>query len=193
MVSRLLNSGLKNWVSQTISKVFGGTGNFDLTFRDRPKSEMPDPTVLGYYNMNMSSFSGNVTNPYMYGNIILDLNKDDLPGMPQELIATVIMHESIHAYLATRGDTRDVILHHSAMAQSYRSTIIAGLKELFPSISDADANSLAWEGLFATYEFSIQRLRDMQSQLDPNTPTYKTIKTLLDYQNKQKGTASGCP
>jgi hypothetical protein len=193
MVNRLLTAQLKNWVSQTVSKVFGGSGNFNLIIKEAPRGSMPQSTngsiIYGHYNPQESTF-GMRNGVVMGGTLVIDLNVDDLPKVPQELIALVIMHETLHAYLVVRGGP-DLLLQHSTMAQTYRAKMIEGLKELFPTMSDADASALSWEGLQETFEWNMNKLRDYQN-MNPNNPTYNILKTLLDYQDNLKGTPSGC-
>ncbi|MVT10596.1 hypothetical protein [Chitinophaga tropicalis] len=185
VINDLLNKGLKNKISKLINRIFGGNGNLDITFREKPATDFPS-SVLGELDTQDTQFFGQRTDPTFGGEVYINLNRDSLAGKPKELLATVVLHECIHAYLAQRGNPR-LLLQHDLMADSYRGDIAQALKELFPSISDTDAAALSWEGLTETYAWNLNQLRDIQA-LHPENIAYNQIITLLSYQNGIKGT-----
>ena len=83
-----------------------------------------------------------------YCKINIDLNINILSDAAGEYIAATMFHEAIHAILAANSRMSD--LDHQTIAELYISKIVAGIQELYPSISLEDADSLAWGGLQET-------------------------------------------
>lgn len=184
---RVLSNKLDNWVATTLDSLGGLGGNYNFYFREDTVGSFPDPTVLGEYRARESTFSGPPSNPKLYGNIVIALNVDSLPGKPIELITLAIYHEIIHGVLAI--NQVNLNLHHETMANFYRGKLFGALKELFPSMSDRDANALAWLGLYRTFEWADVRLKDFQNY----TGISKELSDKAqDYVRGGAGTASGC-
>jgi hypothetical protein len=100
------------------------------------------------------------------------LNNDALVGASQEYIAATIMHETIHALLASQGK-RGELLHHTEMVTSYINPMVDALRYSF-LMSREDALALAWGGLGDTSAW--QALPQAQKQnIINNNSRYKNV------------------
>ncbi|PWK75302.1 hypothetical protein LX99_03795 [Mucilaginibacter oryzae] len=151
MVDSTMVSGISNQINSLIKDVFGGTEKLNLTFVDNVTLASG---VEGHTEMNggFDDF-GNL-------NIQIQLNKDELPGYSQQYIATVIMHEALHAYLEAKGvDPKN---QHENIIIDYVNKMSASLKIMFPGLTLSDAKNLSLGGLDQTTTFLYTVARDMK-------------------------------
>jgi hypothetical protein len=83
-----------------------------------------------------------------------------LPHYSQQFIATVIIHESLHAYLTTINYLG--ALQHETIATTFVTQMALDLQQMFPELSDADAKNLALGGLEGTDTFKNTIATDMK-------------------------------
>jgi hypothetical protein len=183
-----MNAQLKNKISTTVNKIFGGSSNVNVVFRERPAADFA-AGQLGRINYQETYFNGPPNKPFVAGQVMLELNVDSLKHASQELISTVILHEAIHGFLAWRGFER-VISHHETMAEAYRDAITNAMGELYPNMPLGDRQALSWAGLIETYQWKLTEVRAMQDQ---NVNIRAILQLVIDHQDGVKGTASGCP
>jgi hypothetical protein len=151
MVNSTINADITSQINTLIQKVFGGTEKINLKFVDNVPL---NSGVEGHTEMNGGfDANGNL-------NIVIQLNKNELPHYSQQYIATVIMHESLHAYLESKGvDPKN---QHENIIIDYVTKMAASLQQMFPGLEDADAKNLSLGGLDQTTTFLYTVARDMQ-------------------------------
>lgn len=141
MVDATINANVNTQVNSLIQSVFGGSTTTNLTFID--------VTNLNNSDDGYAPFNGNIVNGTM--NAEVQLNANTLPHYSQEYIARVIMHESLHTYLDANNMLSEY--QHEEMMVTYISQMANSLRQMFPSLSMPDAQSLALGGLQATPTF----------------------------------------
>lgn len=110
------------------------------------------------------------------------LNANVLPNASQEIIVSTILHEVLHAYL---GYSRSSSLFndHEEMANEYINLMMTSLQNLFPNMSNKDAEALSWGGLHKTSAW--------QNLVNGNPTKANEITQInKDYADGNKGT--GC-
>lgn len=151
MVDATINANISTVINSLIQKVFNGSSYVNATYIDgtdlQPGQEgfTPPPSSL--------DANGNLT-------ITIKLNRNELPHYSQQFIATVIMHESLHAYLTTINNLG--ALQHETIATTFVTQMALDLQQMFPGLSDADAKNLALGGLEATDTFKNTIAKDMK-------------------------------
>ncbi len=73
-----------------------------------------------------------------------------MPDVSQEGVVSILIHEILHAYLSYNSLlNKEPINHHETMAAKFIDPMADFFQQLF-GISQFDAYSLAWAGLFYT-------------------------------------------
>ncbi|MBB5396354.1 hypothetical protein [Mucilaginibacter sp. AK015] len=141
MVDAVINKDITTVINAMIQNVFGGSSKVNIKYIDAPLN----PGQEGYTPPPSSlDPDGNLT-------ITVQLNKNELPNYSQEFISTVIIHESIHAYLTTIGTFGK--LQHETIATVFANQMALDLRQMYPNLSESDAKYLAWGGLTMTDDF----------------------------------------
>jgi hypothetical protein len=142
MVGAVINKDVTTVVNELIQNVFGGSAKVNITYSD---ALTLNTGQLGFTPPPASlDANGNLT-------ITVYLNKAELPNASQEFISTVIIHESLHAYLTTTGSLGQ--LQHNTIASTFASQMALDLRQMFPGLTVNDASNLAWGGLQSTPDF----------------------------------------
>ncbi|NSL88828.1 hypothetical protein ECE50_018440 [Chitinophaga sp. Mgbs1] len=186
------NAKLTNLIKTTISSVFGGkNSNIDLIFREKHQGDFLDGVLGEYDKVESHVRPASNNNPELVGEMFINLNVDALPSRPKEVIATVILHESLHAYLAQEGIKFELswVNQHETMAVKYVEKIGAALREIFPNISQTDSEALGWMGLQETMSWSANTFADLKNR---DNKFYNKVYPILEYQDGKRGTPSGC-
>jgi hypothetical protein len=169
MVNATINRNLTTVVNTLIQKVFNTSTKVNLTFSD----SMPlDDKIMGYTPPSNFDANGNL-------NLTVNLNKDKLPNYSQEYIATVIIHESLHAYLTTTNNLGT--WQHWNIATTFATQMSVDLQQMFPNLQGPDATNLSWSGLESTDAFQQTIGNDLTAQGN-------YVATLLAYTSGSKGT-----
>jgi hypothetical protein len=150
MVDATILAGVSNQVNTLITSVFGGSEKLNLTFVDNVSLASG---VEGHTEMNGGfDANGNL-------NITIQLNQSTLPNYSQQFVATVIMHEALHAYLEAKGvDPKN---QHENIIIDYVNKMSASLTTMFPGIPPMDAKNLSLGGLDQTTTFLYTVAKDM--------------------------------
>lgn len=150
MVDATILAGVSNQINTLITSVFGGSEKLNLTFVDNVALASG---VEGHTEMNGGFDSyGNL-------NVTIQLNKSTLPNYSQQYVATVIMHEALHAYLEAKGvDPKN---QHENIIIDYVNKMSASLTTMFPGIPPNDAKNLSLGGLDQTTTFLYTVAKDM--------------------------------
>lgn len=135
MVTKVVYENLENQISHIINQVFENSELFDLSFHevtDLPTTTLGEAIVTHQDN----------------GRILADvfLNVNILPNASQEIIVSTIIHEVLHAYLGYSRNSQP-FNDHEEMANEYRGLTKNSLQNLFPNLSNKDAEALSWGGL----------------------------------------------
>lgn len=138
MVTKVVYENLDNQISHIINQVFENSELFDLSFHevtDLPTITLGEAIVTHQDN----------------GRILADvfLNVNILPNASQEIIVSTIIHEVLHAYLGYSRNSQ-LFNDHEEMANEYRGLMKNSLQNLFPNLSNKDAEALSWGGLHET-------------------------------------------
>jgi len=140
MVADIIKKDIKFNVNETLNSIFNTNKDFNLNFKDMPLSSNTDGVT--------DLISGNTQLGAL--NIEITLNSSTLPNASKEYIAATILHESLHAYFRYNN----AILDHQVMSTNYIGWFEKSMKNMFPNLSDYDNESLAWGGLYTTFEWS---------------------------------------
>ena len=85
----------------------------------------------------------------------ITLNYATLPSASEEYIATVTMHEALHAcWRFVSGSTIEDDKDHQKISENSNSFFNTAMKQKLPTISDVDNEALAWGRLHTTKEWS---------------------------------------
>lgn len=95
-----------------------------------------------------------------------------MTGASQNYIAATILHETIHALLASQGKTNE-LMHHNDMANQYVYKMAHALELTF-LMSNEHATALAWGGLGDSSAWQSLSPQQQQNILDINA-YYKNI------------------
>jgi hypothetical protein len=138
MVIKAVYENLDNQISHIINQVFENSELFDLSFHE--VSHLP-ATTLG------QAMVTHLDNGRVLADVFLNVNV--LPNASQEIIVSTIIHEVLHAYLGYSRSSQ-LFNDHEEMANEYRGLMKAALQNLFPNLSNKDAEALSWGGLHET-------------------------------------------
>ncbi len=135
---------LKGQVNNLITKNIGSdiVGRFNSLFgknETRPFITFTERNA----GMNAASARCNKTGP---GSYELWLNKDILPNASQEYLATVVIHEILHALMYENGVAAG--LQHDAMLVAFITEMTFSVQGVFPNLSNNDARSMVLAGLY---------------------------------------------
>lgn len=167
VVNELIQKDCKNELSSMINQIFNASPELDIVIDGRST-----------FSNDIDGDASTQLGGNGYCRINIDLNTNILPGAAKEYIAATMFHESIHAYLSATDRMSD--LDHQVIAETYISKMVAGIQELYPSISLQDAEALAWGGLQKTSAWAA-----LQSS-DPANANM-IIQTNNNYRNGQVG------
>lgn len=168
-VDYALNNGLKNELSKTIQKVFGGPG-WD------PRLDIMDYDPLT--GKNPQDLDGQASFNPITNVAHIQLNRPVLKTAAKEYIAVTLLHEAIHTVMEYKGKTYD--LDHSDMALFYVEKLADALIEMFPSLPREDAIAMSWGGLSQTTSwFYLQRTNTALAN--------KYVNINNQYRNNNKG------
>jgi hypothetical protein len=138
MVIKAVYENLDNQISHIINQVFENSELFDLSFHE--VSDLPD-TTLG------QAMVTHLDNGRVLADVFLNVNV--LPNASQEIIVSTIIHEVLHAYLGYSRNSQ-LFNDHEEMANEYIGLMKGALQNLFPNLSNKDAEALSWGGLHET-------------------------------------------
>jgi hypothetical protein len=150
MVNATMRANVNTQISSLIASVFGVSPQVNIYYFD--VTTLPSG-VEGHTNSFNLDVEGNI-------NIRFDLNQNSLPNASQQYIATVIMHEAMHAYLMANGVPD--FLQHEDIAKTYVTKMATSLQQMFPGINSSDATNLALGGLQTTDTFKNTIANDLQ-------------------------------
>jgi hypothetical protein len=182
----LLTQNINNTIGNLIDSTFNVSAKVNITYKQS--------TTLANTRMGNTPTPTQTTinaNGDTVFNITVYLNENVLPGASQELAAITMLHEGLHGYFEYYGVAPgDALAQHSLMAVKYVNLLRASLKSAFPSIIDADANSLI---LFEMANIATSSPSAFSSLAAAYSITPTTIvNTGNAYLNHTKGTTTPC-
>ena len=137
----LINDDLNGQVANIIQNVFGSSANINLDFEEAPNTATNAPPATS------SIPSTGMINGVKTYNETITLNSSQVSGPSQEYLASVIIHEVLHAWLNYNNTYyQNQFRQHESIAQNYVAAVRDLLQQEF-DIDDHDANSLIMEGL----------------------------------------------
>ncbi|ANI89268.1 hypothetical protein A9P82_08170 [Arachidicoccus ginsenosidimutans] len=132
--------GANDSIVNLVKNVFGTSATVNLIFKEVSGLTSADGTkqVLG-----RTDYTNNGKQDTIY------LNSSLLNGTSQEYIASVIIHEMTHAYLANTNPTEfyNQLASHKEMAIDYIGKFVATLTHLYPTLPEKNAAALCIQGL----------------------------------------------
>jgi hypothetical protein len=161
MVQNSLNNNLQNKVSTTVNSTFGSNFNLDLIF----------------YDSNLGSTDMGTTNSSISGDfcrIEITINTS-LTSSSQEYIAATIFHEAFHSMVIVSQTPTNAnnANSHEILAQAVNfQKMVSALKEMFPNLSNNDAEYLTWGGLEGTQAYS-QLSQSIKNNISLTNQQYK--------------------
>jgi hypothetical protein len=171
MVEAAISRNIEFDLQNSMNRIFGNNANFNLTFNDNPKN-LIDPTDDGETTPTYTdAYIQAGTNRTIITGMDIDitLNSKILSGSSQEFVTATILHEALHAYFRTIGTMDD----HNVMVIQYIPWFESTLKAIYPSMSDSDAQALAFGGLTQTMAMSVSSYSGQKSFLDNINNIYK--------------------
>lgn len=138
MVTKAVYENINNQISRIINLIFQNSEKFDLGFHE--VNDLPD-TTLGEARVD------HLSNGRILADIFLNVNV--LKNSSQEMIISTIFHEVLHAYLGY-SRSQELFYDHEEMANEYLNLMTNALQNLFPYISNKNAQALSWGGLSET-------------------------------------------
>ncbi len=143
VVEHIMTSGAKNIITNTLNNIFAVSTKLNLTFQD---SANLAPGADGNANARTRAIFSNGGI-----NVTITLNQNYLVGASNEYIASTIVHEIIHAYLAVYPTLLGNINEHLEMGENYVNQMSAAIIDFYPNLSKTVAYSLVLDGLATFY------------------------------------------
>jgi len=156
MVNATINTDINTKVNKLIQDVFASSQKLHLSFVDNVP--LPNGVEGQTEPPHEPDADGNL-------NVQIQLNSNSLPNYSQEFIATVIMHEALHAFML--ANNINPISQHNIMVK-YVGKMGASLQTMFGNasvpggLSDDDARNLALGGLSGTDSFKTSIATDLK-------------------------------
>lgn len=183
MVDKIIKKDIEFAIEETLLSIFGESNKFNIFY-----SETTDLEDYNFGRAIPSNLQINNQGQYITMDINVKLNVKTLPNSSQEFITTVIIHESIHAYLNYKGFIFNPN-QHDIMLSNY-ITLMANYLTTNFQISDKDAYALSFSGLHDAYKNSLnnQSWQNIKDKLGSKLTTESERLNLLDqYQSGYKG------
>ncbi|MFE7086216.1 hypothetical protein ACFU8T_09585 [Sphingobacterium spiritivorum] len=140
VVDEIISNDIASLTNECLLEVFKQNDKVNLRFYET--TALPDLTS-GIAKTTYTSGS-----PYM--DVDIELNVNTLPNASQEYIALTTLHESIHAYLYTKGYFNQAISQHDVMWSSYIDVMAGYLNRNYGTDINV-ARTLATDGLYGTF------------------------------------------
>ncbi|WP_293914297.1 MULTISPECIES: acyl carrier protein [unclassified Sphingobacterium] len=176
MVNEIINKNISTFTNDRLFDIFKQNGLVNLKFTQ--STNLPELTG------GIASTTIRSGDPRL--DVEVKLNVNTLPNASQEYIATVVIHESIHAYLYTKGVANNLIQNHDVMWANYTEIIAGYLNQNYGTNID-EARVLATEGLQETFQ-SIQLNKIYANQKNKtDLPSVQREELIQKYRKGQKG------
>ena len=140
VVDEIISNDIASLTNECLLEVFKQNDKVNLRFYET--TGLPD-LLSGVAKTEYRSGS-----PYM--DVDIELNVNTLPKASQEYIALTTLHESIHAYLYTKGYFNQAISQHDVMWSSYIDVMAGYLNRNYGTDMNV-ARTLATDGLYGTF------------------------------------------
>ncbi|MNE11552.1 hypothetical protein D3C80_1043160 [compost metagenome] len=183
MVDEVVNKDIAFKANETLKSIFGANEKINIIFNESTDLESDvngnaKPSRIVYDNQ------GKIAEI----DIDINLNLNNLPSSSQEYIATVVVHESIHAYLDFKGFSYNTN-QHDIMLKDYVGVIANYLINNF-NTPVQDAYSVAFGGLYEAFQNSLnnQTWSSIEATLGNKLPSLNDRSRILaDYELGYKG------
>ena len=180
VLTSLINKNLKNDITNLINNTFNVNDNIHLEY----KESLVFPTnKLGQTSISLNDVSNGVRNFAA----VIQLNSNVLSGSSQEYIAATMIHEALHAYFQYDNLLYDNgVGQHLLMAINYVDDMRNCLKEVFPNLSNNDANALIINGFSQIQSYQPANFDEILDHYNLSLDDVVSIRD--DYQNGTTGT-----
>ncbi|MGJ1267022.1 hypothetical protein ACR78G_07520 [Sphingobacterium spiritivorum] len=179
MVDKIIKKDIEFTIEETLLSIFGENNDFNIIYNES-KTLRED----NHGRAIPSNFKINNQGQYTGMDINIELNVNTLPNSSQEFITTVIVHESIHAYLNYKGFVY-ATNQHDIMLTNYISLMANYLSNKF-EIPIKDAYALSMGGL--QNSINDQILQNLKNKLGQQFPNNNERLNLQDqYRSGYKG------
>lgn len=133
VIKKLVNKEMTNDINKAILDIFEAKTDINLYIDE---------------DVNLGNTPGRTkaTREFNSLNVTISLNPN-LTNSASEYITSVLYHEAMHAYLNVNTTMIDDLEHHVEIAENYTGWLKDALIEIYPKISNRDANALALRGL----------------------------------------------
>lgn len=166
MVQYSIDKNIQINIKESVNSIFNINDDFDLVYEDNyslPDSIDGETSVISY------GFSPNRLASSRTMSIKIGLNSKKLPNSSKEYITATILHEALHAYFRYTG----TILDHNNMADNYLNWFKVSVKNIYPNMSDSDAEFLGWRGLSETWRWQNTLDKNIQDNIIDINKRYK--------------------
>ncbi|MGY5255437.1 hypothetical protein [Sphingobacterium spiritivorum] len=176
IVDEVISNDIASLTNECLLDVFKQNDKINLRFYET--SRLPDLTA-GIASTTFTSGTSNL-------DVKIELNANTLPNASQEYVALAVVHESIHAYLYTKGFFTTMIDQHDMMWSSYIDVIAGYLNQQYGTDMNV-ARTLATDGLQNTFGSKI--LDSTYEGLKMKTGTPIDVRAVIaeDYRTGKRG------
>ncbi|MFE7085559.1 SprT-like domain-containing protein [Sphingobacterium spiritivorum] len=176
IVDEVISNDIASLTNECLLDVFKQNDKINLRFYETTR--LPDLTA-GIASTTFTSGTSNL-------DVKIELNANTLPNASQEYVALAVVHESIHAYLYTKGFFTTMIDQHDMMWSSYIDVIAGYLNQQYGTDMNV-ARTLATDGLQNTFGSKILESTYEGLNLKTGEPAEKRGIIATQYRNGQKG------
>jgi len=147
-VDNLIASNVRSATHEILIDVFNQGDDFNLDFYE---TNMLPPDIHGQASVKLDNYANGVPGKM---NVKIDLNVNTLPKSSQEYVALTVIHETIHAYLYSKGFLTTTVGQHEMMWASYIDVMANYLNSNY-GMNLNEAKILATDGLQNTFQSKI--------------------------------------
>jgi len=161
-LAELSMGSLTNYVAELLKTCYESDKMIDAVFLEAPAADFPTPFHDG--KTSGQEAGGGLQDPNRFIALEITINSEIANGSKEYVTATII-HEIIHGYykILYGRESTDPWDHGQMAGDNYFNKMKFSLMEIFPNMSDVDAQALVWIGLQTTDQYQNKPLAEKNS------------------------------
>lgn len=161
-LAELAMGNLTNYIADLLKTCYESDKMVEVNFSEGPSTDFPDLFHDGITDGTEAGDS--ISDPARFVRINTKLNTAIASGSKEYVSATII-HEIIHGYYKVEygRESTNPWDHGQMVGDLYFNRMKYALQELFPGLSDIDAQALVWIGLQDTDQYKNKPLSEKNS------------------------------
>lgn len=179
-VDNLIASNVRSATREILIDVFNQGDDFNLDFYET--STLPSD-IHGQASVKLDNYANGVPGKM---NVKIDLNVNTLPKASREYVALTVIHETIHAYLYSKGFLTKTVAQHDMMWASYIDVMANYLNSNY-GMNLNEAKVLATDGLHNTFQSKIDDKIYNDLNNNGSIPSDQRAKIATGYRTGTKG------